>query len=597
MPKMGVRMRRRVGFSLLALLAAPFACAELNLNILGIEGPLRQNVQVFLSLERYKNRDDLDAALFERLVERVDQEVAGALRPFGYYEPTVETTVSPGSGNDRRVTIRVTPGPPVLMTDVQVKVDGVGANEPAFQRIARADALRPGQRLSHAAYDSIKGDLLRTAATLGFLDAELTRSELRVDPRSREAAAQLAMTTGARYRFGATTIEQSAIDDSLLRRYLRYEPDEAYDGNQLLRTQFALDDSQYFANVEVTTGDPDRENHIVPVSIKAEANRRNRYSYGAGFGTDTGARGTATWDNRLVNRRGHRMRVEGKAAQKNQSAEARYQIPIGDPAIEKLTFEAGARQEERADLDLRTLELEPSVTHLRGSWQRVISLAFNRTTTITPASATVPKTRAVDTLAIPSISFVAVPQGYLGEGLYSRGTYLELRGSTTAFGAPANYLQARVELERVFELPSPQWHLLLRGQIGASLVNDSKDLPGTERFFAGGDRSVRGFSYNDLSPVIDGNKVGGKHFVAGTVEIVRDLPRNMGLAAFADAGNAFNKFETDVAVSVGLGFRWRLPVLTLGIDLAQAVSIPQNGAVPPPSRPGPRLHLNFSPKL
>lgn len=594
---MGVPMRRRVGFSLLALLAAPFAYAELNVSIVGIEGLLRQNVQLFLSLERYKNRDDLDSALFERLVERVDQEVAGALRPFGYYEPTVETTVSPGNGNDRRVTIRVAPGPPVLMTDVQVKIDGVGADEPSFQRIARADALRPGQRLSHAAYDAIKGDLLRTAATLGFLDAELTQSELRVDPRSREATAKLAMTTGARYRFGATTIEQSAIDDSLLRRYLRYEPEEAYDGNQLLRTQFALDDSQYFANVEVTTGEPDRENHIVPVSIKAEANRRNRYSYGAGFGTDTGARGTATWDNRLVNRRGHRMRVEGKAAQENQSAEARYQIPIGDPAIEKLTFEASARQEERADLDLRTLELEPSVTHLRGTWQRVISLAFNRTTTITPASATVPKTRTVDILAIPSISFVGVPQGYLGEGLYSRGTYLELRGSSTAFGAPANYLQARVELERVFDLPSPQWHLLLRGQIGASLVSDSKDLPGTERFFAGGDRSVRGFSYNDLSPVVDGIKVGGKHFAAGTVEIERDLPRNLGVAAFVDAGNAFNRFDTDVAISVGLGFRWRLPVLTLGIDLAQAVSIPQNGAVPPPSRPGPRLHLNFSPKL
>lgn len=597
MPEMSVRTRRRVGFSLLALLAAPIGRAELIVSILGLEGPLRQNVQVFLSLERYKNRDDLDAALFERLVDRVDQEVAGALRPFGYYEPKVETTVSPGSGNDRRVSIRVTPGPPVLMTDVKVQIEGRGAEEPAFQRIARADALRPGQQLSHAAYDSIKGDLLRTATTLGYVDAQLTKSELKVDPRSREATATLAMNTGTRYRFGSTTIEQSAIEEGLLRRYLRYEPDEAFDGNQLLRTQFALDDSQYFSNVEVSTGTPDSENHIVPISIKAEANRRNRYSYGAGFGTDSGARGTATWDNRLVNRRGHRMRVEGKAAQKNQSAEARYQIPIGDPAIEKLTFEASAVQEEVADLDLRTLQIEPSVTHLRGTWQRVMSLAFNRTTTITPASATQPKTRTTDILAIPSISFVAVPQGYLGEGLYSRGTYLELRGSSTALGAPANYLQARLELERVLDLPSPKWHLLLRGQIGASLVSDSKDLPGTERFFTGGDRSVRGFSFNDLSPVVDGIKVGGKHFVAGTAEIERDLPRNLGIAAFVDAGNAFNRFDSDLAVAVGLGFRWRLPVLTLGIDVAQAVSMPQNGAIPRQSRPGPRLHLNFSPKL
>ncbi len=587
---------RGVGFWLLALVAAPCARAAITVNIAGIDGELRQNVQVFLSLERYKDRNDLDATMFERLVERAEQEVNSALRPFGYYEPTVDITVSNTGGNDRRVTLRVQPGKPVLMTAVAIKVTGEGAQLPAFQRISNSNQLRTGQRLSHGGYDNIKRDLLRTASTLGFLDARLLKAELRVDPRNYSATADLELDTGTRYRFGSTTIKQSAIEERLLRRYLRYREDEPYNGTELLRTQFALDDSQYFSNVEVATLPPDRDNHIVPVSITAETNRRNRYSYGAGFGTDTGARGTATWDKRLVNRRGHRMRVEGKAAQRNQSLEARYLIPIGDPAIEKLTFEFGARSEERADLDLRTLEIQPSVTHLRGRWQRVMSLSFNRTTTITPALAPLPATRITDTLAIPSISYSAVPLGYLGEGLYTRGTYFELRGSSTAFGSPANYLQVRAELERVYDL-APQWHLLVRGQLGASLIPDSQDLPGTERFFAGGDRSVRGFGYNDLSPIVNGVKVGGKHFVSGTVEFERDLPRNLGVAAFADAGNAFNDFSGSVAVSVGVGFRWRLPVLTLGIDIAQAISMPQNGAATAQSLPGPRLHLNFSPKL
>jgi hypothetical protein len=37
-----------------------------------------------------------------------------------------------------------------------------------------------------------------------------------------------------------------------------------------------------------------------------------------------------------------------------------------------------------------------------------------------------------------------------------------------------------------------------------------------------------------------------------------------------------------------VGFRLRLPVVTLGIDVAEPISRP--GA-------GPRLHINFSPKL
>ena len=593
---MSFQWPRGVGFWLLALVAAPCARAAITVNIAGIEGELRQNVQVFLSLERYKARNDLDETTFDSLVERAEQEVTSALRPFGYYEPKVDVSVSKTGSSDRRVTVRVQPGKPVLMTQVTIKVTGEGAQLPAFERITNSNQLRTGQRLSHGGYDTVKRELLRSASTLGFLEARLLKAELRVDPRNYSATADLELDTGTRYRFGTTTISQSAIEERLLRRYLRYREDEPYDGTELLRTQFALDDSQYFANVEVATLPPDRDNHIIPVSITAETNRRNRYSYGAGFGTDTGARGTATWDKRLVNRRGHRMRVEGKAAQQNQSLEARYLVPIGDPAVEKLTFEFGARNEERADLDLRTLEIQPSVTHLRGRWQRVMSLSFNRTTTITPALAPLPETRTTDTLAIPSISYSAVPLGYLGEGLYTRGTYFELRGSSTAFGSPANYLQVRAELERVFDL-APQWHLLVRGQLGASLIPDSQDLPGTERFFAGGDRSVRGFGYNDLSPIVNGVKVGGKHFVSGTVEFVRDLPRNLGVAAFADAGNAFNDFSSSVAVSVGVGFRWRLPVLTLGIDIAQAISMPQNGATTVQTLPGPRLHLNFSPKL
>ena len=122
-------------------------------------------------------------------------------------------------------------------------------------------------------------------------------------------------------------------------------------------------------------------------------------------------------------------------------------------------------------------------------------------------------------------------------------------------------------------------------------------MPGTERFFAGGDRSVRGFGYNDLSPTRAGVKIGGKHMLTGSVEIERDLPRNLGVAAFLDAGNAFDKFGDPLAVSVGIGVRWRLPIVTLGIDIAQAISVPRDPLQPDRSLPGPRIHLNFSPKF
>ena len=64
------------------------------------------------------------------------------------------------------------------------------------------------------------------------------------------------------------------------------------------------------------------------------------------------------------------------------------------------------------------------------------------------------------------------------------------------------------------------------------------------------------------------------------------------MAAFFDFGNSFDNFGDPLEYSVGIGVRFRLPVVTLGIDVAQPLTSP-----PELGRPGPRLHINFSPKL
>jgi len=190
-----------------------------------------------------------------------------------------------------------------------------------------------------------------------------------------------------------------------------------------------------------------------------------------------------------------------------------------------------------------------------------------------------------------------VPEGYLGEDLFSRRLYAELIGSHSVLGANANFLRLNLMSERVLDL-NPRWHLLLRGEVGASAVGDFQDLPAAYRFFAGGDRSVRGFAYNSLSPrelnPADNTLVGtgGRHLLTGTFELERDLPHNLGVAAFFDFGNAINRIGDPLAYSLGLGFRYRLPVITVGIDIAKPLHAPGFTSLP-----GPRLHLNISPKL
>ena len=594
--------RSRIALLIGCLLVCAQASADIDVEIKGVNEELRRNVLTYLSFERYKKRDKLDRDTLERLLNRVDREVQAALKPFGYYDPKVQASLEDKGGGNWRVRIQIDPGSPVIMAKIDVQVHGPGEHDPLFERIIAHLPLSVGARLSHAAYEQIKGDLQRTAATYGYLDARMTANELLVDPEKHQASVTLALDTGVRYVFGETSIEQDTVKDALVRRYLRYKEGEFFDMSLLLRTQFALDDSQYFATLEVLAGEPDREHHVVPVRITAKANKRNRYSIGPGYGTDTGPRGTFAWEDRRVDSEGHRFNTTLQEASRQTQLKSDYIIPIGDPALEKLTFEFSINNQQPGDLTTKDVSVGPSITQVRGYWQRVFYV--NAVHAITEDVAQ----RFTDQLLVPGIEMATVPKGYLGEDLFTRTFTAELRGSAPAFGSDAEFVQLHLQAERSFDL-FPKWHLLLRDEIGATIVSRFNDLPGSMRFFAGGDRSVRGFAYEELSPVqtvpvlgptgkpilgpggvaeTQTIRIGGKDVFTGTVEVERDLPRSFGVAVFADYGNAFDHFGDQLEYAAGVGMRYRLPVLTVGIDIAQPLSRP--GA-------GPRLNINFSTKL
>ncbi|MBV8974899.1 MAG: BamA/TamA family outer membrane protein [Sinobacteraceae bacterium] len=617
--------------SLLCLLAAqPLQAASVTVEVRGVDDEVRDNVLAFLSFERFRRGGvDLNPDTVERLHNRVEREVDAALRPFGFYEPQVESTVTDQGRGDWRVLININPGTPVRVDQIDVRVDGPGENDPLFQRILRNLPLRSGDRLSHAAYENIKADLQRTAATYGYLDARLIRNELVVDPPNHTANIALELETGERYRFGETTIEQKVISDKLVRRYLRYHPGEYFDLTQVLRTQFALDDSQYFANLEVLPGEPDREALKVPVKIRADASRRHRYSVGGGYATDTGIRGTFGYEDRRINTYGHTLSIAVQASQvQRYNLQSHYRIPIGDPAVENISLNAIIQQETLADVTATTQSAGVSFTNVTAGWQHFWQL--NGVHTISENSVpTVINTNTArsDELLVPELAIASVPKGFLGEPLFERPVFLTIKASHSALGSQADFVQLHLTLERVLHLGG-KWHLLLRDEIGTTFVKDFNDMPAVYRFFAGGDQSVRGFAYNELSPlegpVCQTNtagqvlttpgggcqprpgyylKTGGKDVLTGTFEVIRELPRSLGVAAFFDYGNALNSFRKPDCVpgaemgtticppfiqySVGVGLRVRLPVMTLGVDIAQPLS----------TSGGPRLHINFSPKL
>ena len=571
---------------LLALLPVAAGAAEtIRIVIDGVDRALADNIRSYLSLTRYAERTDLTDTQVRRLADRAVDEAADALRPFGYYDPQVRSRTVRDDAT-WIVRLRIKPGEPVLLGDVAIEVTGAGSEDGNLAQVIDASTVRSGARLDHPAWEKLKTDLLRTAIENGYLDAKLVTHVLEVDPPRRVADARLTLDTGGLYRFGKVTIEQDAINPEFLQGFVRFTEGKPFSGALVRSTQFALEDSYYFSSVTITPGERDPATLTVPITIHADRIKRDRYAASVGFGTDTGPRGQFTWDRRLVNDAGHRWRLQTTLSQVLQDVTFSYIIPVGDPALEKVEISTGYINQQLGGLDSERYELIVGLTQSLGQWQRVLFAQVNQEITRFPGNE---DTRSL--LLIPGISFATQPPNFLTGWVRDQAYYFELSGSPATLGSDASYLRFYARGERVWPIQGP-WFLRLRGELGTSWVDDFSELPGSQRFFAGGDRSVRGFALDSLSPKDpnappgSGNKgIGGRHKLVGSIEIERDLPRDLRGAVFFDTGNAFDDWNTPLEYSVGVGIRLRLPMLLIGIDVAQALSEPDKK---------PRLHLNIT---
>jgi outer membrane translocation and assembly module TamA len=110
---------------------------------------------------------------------------------------------------------------------------------------------------------------------------------------------------------------------------------------------------------------------------------------------------------------------------------------------------------------------------------------------------------------------------------------------------------------------------------GRPIVEIVEDLPASERFFAGGDTTVRGFSLDRLgnaetiSP--SGFPTGGNGEIVLNAELRMALFGPFGVTTFLDAGNIFPRAGdldlTDLRSAAGVGLRYDSPVGPLRLDL------------------------------
>jgi translocation and assembly module TamA len=530
----------------------------------GVAGTMRDNVLSRLGLYQERNRE-LSPARLRRLHQQAPDEIRTALQPFGYYRAQVDGTLE----HDGRVwiaTYRVELGPAIPVTRRQVQLRGEGKDDPVFNELVENFPLTRGGTLDHGVYEEAKREFQSLALERGYFDLRFTEHEIRVDLENYRAEIDLEIDTGRRYRLGVITIDQDILDPALLARYIRIDPGDPYSTRTLLEIQSALTASEYFSEVDIQADPQQARDYAIPVHIKLTARREDKYTFGAGYGTDTGARGQIGWERRYINPQGHHTAVELRGSEIERSLSAGYFIPIRNPRTDQYAITAGYNEGDTstATTEIRRLAVSRSVA--RGHVLETLSLVHQDETFELGGET------GESTLLMPGVTWIYF---WGDERIYvQRGArlLLDVRGASRDLGSDTSLLQGRFHTKLVLAV-ADVGRVIARGEIGSTRIDDMDELPASLRFFAGGDVSVRGYAYNTLGPEdADGEVVGGRHLLIGSLEYEQKLTGNWAAAVFYDMGNALNDFNDTLKRGAGVGLRWRSPVGQIRLDAASALS-------------------------
>ena len=577
--------RRAVCFFCLLLLclSVPAAAAEpLRVKVSGIEGEILQNVEAALALPAGLIRNgQVDRRWLNHFVRQVPGKVRKAMEPYGYYSPQISAE-SAENGNGDVLNVRIVPGQPVLVESLDLVLEGPGSQDRRLREILSRFPLKRGDPLRHDLYEEGKGALKARAMDSGYLQAGYVVHEILVEPVRHAANIRLVLDTGPLTYFGLVLFEGAPnFPERFFRRYLAFKTGDVFSYEKLGQTQLNFLDSDRFREVVITPGLEAAVDQRVPVNIQLTPSSRRRLRPGIGYGTDTGARFTLKYKDVNSLHLGHELNIDLMIAEYKQFLTSSYTIPSYRNKDAHTVFRLGVDREDIDTYTTRSIFAEGERVYAMGRGR--LGSFFLR---LLQEDYTIGGEDSRSRMVIPGVRYSA--RRYDDTVRPRKGFHLraEVRGAHDSLGSDTSLLQGWIRANVLRPLPF-RLSLIARVEGAATWQKDPiEDVPASLRFFAGGDNSIRGYRYQSLGPVdSEGEVVGGKHLLVGSLELERALFENWGVAVFYDAGNAYDTLTGITwAQGVGIGLRRYTLVGPVRLDVARQVGV---------DNPGYRFHISL----
>ncbi|MGX9700030.1 autotransporter assembly complex protein TamA [Janthinobacterium lividum] len=561
-------------------------------------GDLDELLEKNLDLERFRGNPRMDREQLQRLVRDTPEQAKNLVATAGYYTPVVTVRVDT-TGAKPVVIVDLDPGQPVTIDKVELELRGfdptppLAASEPYdTEALKRSWSLKTGSVFRQSDWESAKRALLREVVQTRYPRAQLVDTQAVVDPETHKVSLLVVLDSGPELRFGELRIEGlKRYDASIIRNLDKIRPGEYYSESALQSFQARLQDTGYFASVEVSAdmssilneqieaGQESQQAEVegasaaeakpanrgpaplLPLVVRVTENKQQNVSAGLGFSTNTGNRAQLNYDN--LNVWGTRFKSAITMETKKQAAHANFYFPT----TERGYNDSAGASFERSDISneitaVTTISakrnwggtnLERSLTfEFLSEDKTVVGLEQTRSKSL-PLTYAITK-RSLDSLLFPTKGYVINAQ---------------VGGALLPVLTDERFV--RVAGKAVYYRPlGEKGELIVRGEMGALGSKEKRGVPAVYLFRAGGDQSVRGYAYQELGVKEGDATIGGRYMLTGSAEYQYWFKPKWAIAAFYDAGNAADTVKAAMTPKsgYGLGGRYKSPVGPINVDVA-----------------------------
>lgn len=555
--------------------------------------------------DKFKSASDLFAmmdrpppselTLTRRLHSSIDQGV-NLLKSMGYYEGHVEGDIKRVDGK-LKITVKLSPGPLYHLEAGHVEIITADPGAEDFEsrlesRLVDAgkNALPgscpvnpcPADTLAQAGLvpgaPAIADEVLMAVDTLeaiwkngGYPEAEVAATRYSIDPQAKTLLAEAALRPGPYATMGEIKrAAASSIKDGYLAALVNWKPGQSWSRDVAERYRETLMGTGLFKTVEIAPS-PRFDGAPGDVALTLDDAPARTISGSINYDTDFGPGLEVAWEHRSLTGWGDKLRFEMPIWKDLFQLAATYQRPFFLSSRQNLLMEASILNENAEAYDLRSISAAVGVDRqltrkIRGVFRASMEMGSLEEELLPRNDYTV--------LGLPVTLEWNGANSYLDP---TKGVRVSLLVAPYYGHYLNDFSVVKTRLDASFYHPlmdPDKLVVALRGAIGAINGTGPRSLPSSLRFFGGGGKSIRGYEYQSIGPKNSrGRPVGGAAVVEAGLELRWRFSETMGVTAFVDGGNVYDKPEIsqvgrDLLWGGGLGFRYYSPIGPFRLDLA-----------------------------